>query len=159
MPEKPDPSSTPRSSPPPSIRWRSWPLGESVVRSALLIGGLLAAALAIYLFSRQITLAALALAVLAGAFWRFFLPVEFQLSEKGVDQWYLGRRRHIPWGKIRHHEVCAAGVLLLPDEVRSTLSAFRGLYLPFGIHRDAVLPFVRQYLERADRGQRLAASQ
>jgi len=120
-----------------------------MLRSVLLIGGLAAAAMVVYLFSRQITLAALASVALTAALWRFFLPVEFQLSEKGVDQWYLGRRRHIPWGKIVRHEVCAAGVLLLPDKAPSVLSAFRGLYVPFGPHRDAVLVFVQHYLERA----------
>jgi len=150
MPEKSDSSSTTRRSPPRSIRWRSWPLGENVVRSALVIAGLLAAALTIYLLSRQILLAVLALGALVAALWRFFVPVEFQLSEKGVDQWYLGRRRHIPWGKIARHEICSAGVLLLPDEHRSTLSAFRGLYLPFGANREAALAFVRHYLENTE---------
>ena len=93
----------------------------------------------------------LALVALATALWRFFLPVVFQLSEEGVDQWLFGRRRRIPWQAIRRYEVCSAGVLLLPHEDRPVMAAFRGLYLPWSTHRDEVLVHVHHYLDRPDR--------
>jgi hypothetical protein len=135
---------------PPSLRWRSWPVCDHAVRAAAVVIGLLAAAVAVGWLSGRAYLGLLALAALAAALWRFFLPVAFELSGKGVDQELLGRRRRFPWHVIRRYEICSAGVLLLPDEDRSAMAPFRGLYLPWATHRDEVLAHVHYQLDKPE---------
>jgi hypothetical protein len=150
MPEASD-QKTSTEQPPAPIRWLSWPARDNAAVTSLVVVGLLAAAVVICMFSGRLVLAFLVILVLVAALWRFFLPVEFELSEKGVRQRLFGRQRHIPWQVIRRYEVCSAGVLLLPHEDRSVMAAFRGLYLPWKTHRDEVLAHIHHYLDRADK--------
>ena len=131
----------------PPVHWRSWPLCQSASRSALATAGLLLAALVVYGLAGRVLLALLALAALAAGCARFFLPVEFELSEAGVSQQMFGRHRLIPWRAIARYEVCSAGVLLLADADRSPLAPLHGLYVAWLGNRDEVLTVVRRYLD------------
>lgn len=137
--------------PPPPLLWRSWPVWENGWRSVLVIAGLLAAALVVRLATSQTHLAIAALAVLLIALWRYFVPVTFELSGDGVTQSVLGRKRRIPWRAIGHHETADAGVLLLPEEDPSLMAPLRGLYVPWGSHRDEVLRHIDYYLGKTVR--------
>lgn len=134
---------------PPAVRWRSWPLREQPGRTLVVAVCLLGAGVVVGWSTGRVHLAILAVAALALALWRFFVPVEFALSHQGVDQRLLGRWRRIAWEAIRHYELCPSGVLLLPDEDHSPISVFRGLYLPFADHRPQVLAHVQFYLDRS----------
>ncbi len=149
MSNQSDQSTTIRQAPA-SIRWRSWPLCENAARTCLVTIGLLVAVVLIRWVSGWTYLALLGLLALLVALWRFFLPVEFELSDQGVHQRVFGRQRHIRWQAIARYEVCSAGVLLLPDADRSAMAPFRGLYLPWSTHRDEVLAQVRHYLAGRD---------
>ena len=133
---------------PPSLRWRSWPLAESWSAAILVAVGLLGAGAAVRWATAATHLALLAMAALAVALWRFFLPTSFELNAEGVSQWLFGRRRRIPWRDIRRYQVCSSGVLLLPQADACPLDAYRGLYLPWGKHRPEVLAHVHYYLDR-----------
>ena len=122
-----------------------------------MVVGLLMAGVGVGWLSGEVYLGLAALAALAVALWRFFLPVVFELSEKGVDQRLLGRQRRIPWEAIGRHEVRSAGVLLLPHDDRSAMAPMRGLYLPWASRRDEVLAHVRHYLEHPERSQEFVA--
>ncbi len=134
--------------PPLPIRWRSWPARERLLQTLALVVGLLVAALVIQWLAGQMLLTLLALVALVTALWRFFLPVVFELSEGGVDQWFFGRQRHVPWRAVEGCEVCAAGVLLLPNKDRWPLAPFRGLYVPWTSHRVEVLAHIHHHLDR-----------
>lgn len=134
--------------PPPTLTWRCWPAREHAVGTLIVLAGLAAAGAGVRLLTGQTHLALFAVGVLGLALWRFFLPVAFELNPEGVDQWLLGRHRRVHWTAVRRYEVCSAGVLLLPFADRSAMDAFRGLYLPWGDHREAVLFQVRYYLDR-----------
>ena len=137
-----------RQPPPTPIRWQSWPLRDSGVRTLLVLLGLLVAAVVVRWTTGRTILALVALLALIAALWRYFLPVEFELSQQGVDQWVFGRRRRISWKAVRRYEEYPAGVLLLPHEDRSAMAAFGGLFLPFKTHRDEILAHLRQYTGR-----------
>ena len=128
------------------LRWQSWPLRDDPIRALLVTAGLGAVGLLVRWITGEWHLAALAAAAMAAGGWRFFVPVVFELSGEGVDQWVFGRRRHIPWTAVRCHEAGPDGVLLLPTRERSPLAFLRGLHVPFGAHRDEVLAIVRHYL-------------
>jgi len=132
----------------PSVRWRSWPLVDELPRASLVLLALVAAAAAIHWATGEVSAALLAAAALCVALWRFFLPVWFELSAGGVDQWIFGRRRRIPWGAIHRYEVRSTGVLFLPRADRCPIDAFRGLYLPFSTRREEVLAQIHHYLDR-----------
>ena len=136
-----------RRDPPVPVQWRSWPLREGALRASLVLAGLVAAWAVVRWVTGQMHLALLAMAALGLSLWRFFLPVTFELNAQGVDQWLLGRHRHIPWQAIGGYEVCQAGVLLLPEADCCPIDVFRGLYLPWGSRREEVLAHVRYHLD------------
>lgn len=117
----------------------------------MLIAGLLTAALVVRMATSQTYLAIAALAVLLIALWRYFVPVTFELSSDGVTQSVLGRKRRIPWRAIARHETADAGVLLLGEEDPSLMAPLRGLYVPWGSHRDEVLRHMSYYLGKTVR--------
>ena len=129
------------------IRWRSWPLMKSPVRSGAVLAGVATVGLLVWAAVGNWLLGLLAAAALAVSLWRFFMPVTFALSEYGVDQWVYGRRLRIPWQAIRRYQVCSAGVLLVPHGERTIMAPFRSLYLPWEGHCDEVLAYMRHYLD------------
>ena len=139
--------------PPPPIRWRSWPVRDEPLHSAVIAGGLLIAVVTVYGVAGRAYLAVLALAALAIALRRFFVPVEYELSEDGVDRWLFGRQRRIRWQAVGRYEVCRQGVLLFPYKDLSVLAVFRGLYVPFLSHREEILAHVRHYLDQPEEAQ------
>jgi hypothetical protein len=140
----PSPAPTP-------IRWQSWPLRDERLRALLLLIGIVAVGLLVQTLTGRVYLSLLAVAVLMIASWRFFLPVVIELSDEGVSQQRFGRQHRTAWQSIRRYEVCSTGVLLLPDEDRSILASFRGLFLPWATHRDEVLAHVHHHLDQPAR--------
>lgn len=122
------------------------------MRDNFLIGAAGTAALAgagmlIYWQTDRLHLAVMAVLILAGTAWRFFIPVTFELNAEGVHQWVWGRHRRIPWSEIRRHEIFSSGVLLLPYEQGAPVDVMHGLFLPWGMRRDEILAQLRYYLD------------
>lgn len=92
-----------------------------------------------------LALLALAGVVLAG--WRFFVPIAYQVNAEGVEQFALGLRWKIPWEAIGRYEVADSGVWLLPTRTRRPMDILRGVYLPWGEHREEVLAHIRYHLD------------
>lgn len=132
--------------PPPLVRWRVWPLRDSILQASIVLGGLAAAAVATFQVTQQLHLAVFAVATLAVALRGCFLPTLFELGTNGVNLWVLGRHRRIPWKAIRRQVVSSSGVLLLPHAECCPLDALHGLYLPWGNRREDVLAKVRYHL-------------
>jgi hypothetical protein len=133
----------------PVLRWRSWPLREDLLAALILLIILAVIGLGVRWLTGRTELGLLASCVFLVAMWRYFLPVSFELNSDGVNQWVLGRHRRIPWKLIRQYKVCSRGVLLLPHADYRPVDALRGLYLPWGEHRDEVLTYLRHYLDRS----------
>jgi hypothetical protein len=121
-------------------------LGESLPKSALVLAGLLAAGIGVRGVTGYSHLALLAVAALALSLWRFFLPVDFTLSADGVSESLLGRDRRIPWLAIRRYEMYPKGVLLLPHADATPIDCFRGIFLPWGGHRQEIVTLLNYYL-------------
>ncbi len=138
--------------PPAAIHWRSWPAVEQMGRTGLVVLALVAAAVVIRAVTGHVVLALLGLAALLIALWRYFLPVHYELNGRGVDHWAFGVRRHVPWSAIVRYEVGRTGVLLVPNEDRSAMSALAGMFLPFAENDEAVLLRLRYYLGSAKSG-------
>ncbi|MBN2294457.1 MAG: hypothetical protein JXM70_18655 [Pirellulales bacterium] len=125
--------------PPPSARWRVWPLIDQPVWGVGLLVATTFVGLVTYWITGRPQLALLAIVVIAAAMWRFFLPTSFQLDRNGLEQIRFGYRRRVPWKSIRRHERCQTGVLLLPHSDDCPLDRLRGLFLPWNDNREEVL--------------------
>jgi hypothetical protein len=136
----------PIEAPPAAIRWRSWPAVERPRRTGLVAFVLLAAAVLVRWQTGGTVLALMALAALLAALWRYFLPLRFEVNAHGVERSLFGRARHVPWSAVARYEVCTNGMLLVPTDDDSPMSAFSGLFVPFADNREAVLLRLRYYL-------------
>lgn len=112
----------------------------------MLIWGWVALVVAIYQTTEQSFMTVVAGLVLGLSLWRFFVPVVFELNVDGIHQWRLGRHQLLAWKSIGHYQLHADGVLLLPFADWAPLDAVRGLYLPWGTHREEVLAHLHYHL-------------
>lgn len=133
-----------RRHPPAAVSWRSWPLKEGGRQLWPLVAAALPVAAAAGLTTGDPRWALVALALLAAAAWRFFVPEVFEVNAQGIYQEILGRRRRIPWRAIECCEICGDGLFL--SRGRSPLALLRGSYVPWGDHRAEVLALVDYYL-------------
>lgn len=139
-------TSTSRRTPPPPLRWRSWPMEEGGPAARTLMAALLGMAALVGWSMASAFWALAAFALLGLAAWRYFLPVYFEINHQGIFQEVLGRRSRIAWRSIAGVEVCRHGLLLTPGDV--CCAAARGLYLPWGQHRAEVLALVGYHLQQ-----------
>ncbi len=133
----------------PPLGWRSWPLREDRAHAAMVLLGVLLVGVLVSLLSGRVFLGGLAAGVVALSMWRFFLPVVFEIDHRGLNQWLLGRRRHIPWTAVKRHQVCTAGVLLLSQKDEDRMCPLRGLYVPWSEHRQELLDFIEYHAAEA----------
>lgn len=133
---------------PPPISWRCWPLADGGWRAAALSGVLVGGAAVVAWAMHSLVWGAMALLLLAAAMWRFFVPVVYELSALGVTQ-HIGRRQlRVAWSAVERCEICRDGIYL--SSPGAPLEKLRGLYIPWGNHRDAVLALVHYYVPRVE---------
>lgn len=123
-----------------------WPLRDRPLSSAVALG-LAGGAIWLVVWTTGNRLAGAVIVVLLTlTLWRTCLPVRYQLGAGGVVQSTLGWRRRISWSSIRHYELHAAGALISPDSTSTSLSSLRGLFLPWGGQREALIAQLEHYL-------------
>jgi hypothetical protein len=132
---------------PEEVTLDTWPLRQRPVSSLAVVASGIAVSWLVGWAANHWAVGAIAAAALAITLWRAWLPVRYEIGGGGITQVLFGRwRRRIPWTAILQFQVLTDGVLLLPDASVTPLSALRGLYLPWGRHRDAVLANLDYYL-------------
>lgn len=129
------------------LAWRSWPVVDSLGEFALLTTALVGAP-AMVLQSAGPSYAIFTFLVVLAVTWQKFVPTVFELSALGVMESRLGRTRRIPWMSIDRFVIGHRGVFL--SSRGAPLEALRGLYLPWGPHREHILATLRYYLPRAE---------
>ncbi|HEV3025447.1 MAG TPA: hypothetical protein VGX76_23410 [Pirellulales bacterium] len=140
--------SAPRRTPPPAVRWRSWPIAEGgrpMGWLAALEAGMMAA---VGTTTSSVGWSLAAGGLLAAAAWRALVPIAFEINSQGIAQEVFGRRHRISWRSVASCVVCRDGLWLSPTAGRRSFHA--GLYLPWGVHRAEVLALVDYYLPRDD---------
>jgi hypothetical protein len=137
----------PRAATPVPVAWRSWPIVDSLGEFFFLTISSGAAIGAAYRFAGPLTAIAAAV-VLTFVSWRYFVPTFFELSALGVSENCLGRKRRIPWISIDRYVVGRKGAYL--SSAGAPLELLRGLYLPWGPHREQIVAVLRYYLPRAE---------
>lgn len=129
------------------LAWRSWPVVDSLGEFALLTTALVGAP-AIVLQSAGPGYAIFAFLAVLTVTWRSFVPTVFELSALGITETRLGRTRRIPWMSIDRFLIGTRGVFL--SSRGAPLEMLRGLYVPWGVHREQILATLRYYLPRAE---------
>lgn len=147
------PASSPRiapvvGSPPEEIHLISWPLrDEGAGPWVLLLGAATLAGTTGY-FAQSLPIGLLFLAALWLSLWRLWLPVRYDLGQRGVVETVLGRQSRIGWSHVAGYEVRRNGVLLLATHEPTLLRTLQARYVPWGGRRSQVLEMVRYYLDR-----------
>ena len=110
------------------LSWRVHPAAQRPGRAALvgiiIVGLTLGSA-----WYAGVAMGVLALLLLAGSLWPFFVPTTYRLTSWGVEQHRWPSRQQRPWSAFRRFQVDRRGVLLSPFPHPSRLDPFRGMYL------------------------------
>ena len=130
----------------PVLQLTSWvPANEPL---PVMIGG--AASLAFLWFVQrtagQTWITVLAAVALAAALWRMWLPIDFELDARGIQQIVLGRRRFWPWSHFARYEVDPQGVALIRDPRAYPLARAKGLYISAAREHVELVQLVDLYL-------------
>jgi hypothetical protein len=127
-----------------------WPLRDRPLSSAFALALAAGASWLAVLATGSPRVGAIVAVMLSLTLWRTCLPVRYQLTSGGVVQSVLGWRRRIGWSSIHRYELHTEGALLSPDSAITSLSPLRGLYLPWGTQREAVISQLEYYLPASD---------
>ena len=133
--------------PPPTVRWKAWPLRDRWWATPAVLGACILVAGLVYLASQRIHLAIFAAVLLALAGWRLILPVKFDLDQDGVHQSIGKRYRCIPWTEIGHYEIDKRGVFFSPFKESCPTDAMRSVYIPWGAHKDEIMSHINFFLD------------
>jgi len=138
---------------PPAAAWRSWPLVEHPFWALGVLVGWGGLGWLVWITTAAPHLVVLALAAVALAGWRFYVPVTFELNAEGIHYWIFGRHRCVSWQSVGRYQLQRSGVLVFPLGSQSPADAFRALFIPWGSKRQLVLSHLEHYLgpERKDR--------
>jgi len=139
---------TSRSATPVPIVWRVWPVIDSVWELLGLSAVLVVVPLLTWSLTGRTALTVLCTAAVGAVVWRNFFPTVCEVNALGVTQRLFGRTKRIPWLSIDRYVVGRKGVFL--TSAGAPLELFRGLYLPWGSHREQILTSLRYYLPHAD---------
>jgi hypothetical protein len=128
---------------PSALRWRSWPLVERPTLAWAGVGVLLAISIAVGFVAASLATGGLAFAALLLSVWRSMVPVDFELGPDGITQTILGRKRHLRWREFGVVRTGPRGLLLLLTDQPTAFDVLRGVYVPWGKHRDTIQAIIQ----------------
>ena len=136
---------------PPSatIRWRSWPLADDLRWSWVLPAGILGVGALVSWLGGGWLVGLAAVAALALVFWRYLLPVTYEICSLGVRRYALGRMRLVPWTAIRAYQLRSIGALFFQQSDPTPIDVLSSLFVPYPDNEDEVVVAVRLYLPHA----------
>ena len=108
---------------------------------------------------QSVSVALLALIILAASLWRYFIPLRYAFyGDRLVVRSPFHQLRR-PWSDFRSFYVDRNGVLLSPFIKRSRLENFRGVYVRFGENQAEVIDFIeRKVADYTNGKQQIQAS-
>jgi len=127
------------------LRWQCWPLRDDALRSAMVLGGLLGVGLLVRWITGQTHLALAAAGLLGATFWRYFVPITYELNDRGLERRVLGRQLWIGWEAIQRWEAGPDGVLVYLQSQPGLWGWFRAIYVPWGPDVQQLLGRLRAY--------------
>jgi hypothetical protein len=137
-----------RAATPVPIAWRSWPVIDSVWELLGLSTVVVGVPAVVWSSSNNLPVAVACGLVAAFTVWKSYVPTTYEINALGVTSRTLGRSRRIPWISIDRFIVGRKGVFLTSSG--APLEFLRGLYIPWGRHREQILSSLRYYLPHAE---------
>jgi hypothetical protein len=137
-----------RAATPVPIAWRSWPVIDSVWELLGLSTVVVGVPAVVWSSSNNLPVAVACGLVAAFTVWKNYVPTTYEINALGVTSRTLGRSRRIPWISIDRFIVGRKGVFLTSSG--APLEFLRGLYIPWGRHREQILSSLRYYLPHAE---------
>lgn len=129
----------------PLAEWTAHPARSRPDRVWLVACVVLLTAGAVLASLQSAFLAALAVVILLVAVAPFLFPTRYVLTEDGIEERRLGRRRARRWEDLRRLQVGPGAALVSPFARKSWLDRHRGLIVMFdGADRDAVVAVLRE---------------
>ncbi|MEW6685046.1 MAG: hypothetical protein AB1393_02415 [Candidatus Edwardsbacteria bacterium] len=124
------------------LKWSIHPIRLSKWRAVIAILVPLLIWILIYFWFHSLFWLILAILLLSGAIWPFFVITHYQMDEQGVTVKRVFYTIKRDWSKIRNFYPDRQGVLLSPFTKPSRLENFRGLYILFGDKKEEVLSYL-----------------
>jgi len=124
---------------PAAFEWSVHPFMESRARAVLSVAAPLLVAALVHLWMHAWLWTVLALALLGSAEVPFFLKTAYRFDADGVSLRRAGVAQAKKWDQLKTYYPDRNGVLLSPFARPYWLENFRGIYLQYGRHREAVL--------------------
>lgn len=131
---------------PPTARVRVWPLRDEPVRSAAVIGVVVAVSLAAAAAVNKVAIGCLLFGLLCLTVRRLWYPVTYEFGPKGLVYSTLGWRRRVIWANMVRYEIFPDGVLLSPLSASQPLCTLRGVFIRFNDQREELLAALDFYL-------------
>jgi len=87
-------------------------------------------------------LGVLAVLLLSGSLWPFFMPTTYRFTTEGIEQqrWPTTQKRS--WSYFRRFDVDPRGILMSPFKTPSRLDPFRGMYLLTANDREELIAII-----------------
>lgn len=123
----------------PDFEWRVHPFMESRLRAILSVAAPLVISFLVHLWLGSWLWTGLGFLLLVSAELPFFLISYCRFDAQGASMRRAGTTISKRWEQLKSYYPDRNGVLLSPFTRPFWLENFRGLYLPFGRHRDEVL--------------------
>ena len=131
-----------------SLKWVSHPfLDDGPLKSSLLVVFILGLSIGVYFTFGGFLYAGITFAFLFFSLSRYFLPVQYELTEMEVRISHLGFTRVMLWRNCRNLYTHREGIYLSSFARPSPLDAFRGCFLRFKANREEVIAFARSKME------------
>ncbi len=123
--------------------WRSHPAKQGGRKLWIALGAMVGIPLALWpLYGPFFGL--MALVILGGSLFPFFLPTRYVLYAGGLESVFLGVHRRFMWSQFRSYYPDPNGVLLSPFAHPSRLENFRGIYLRYDGQSEHVLRIIAE---------------
>lgn len=129
------------------MTWTSHPARTRPRDLALVLAVAFTTAGAVLLAFHSLFLVVLAVTILTVSVAAFLFPTHYVISDWGVQERRLGRRRERPWRDLRRVQIGPGAVLLSPFHKATWMDRYRGLLLHLdGADRRAVIECIRGHM-------------
>jgi hypothetical protein len=137
------------------LKWTAHPARQRPRELVLVLSVLLLTMGAVLSTFQSLFFALLAATILIAAVASFLFPTHYEISEWGIREQRLGRKRARPWNELRRLQLGDRGALLSPFARASWMDRYRGVTLLFdGVDRATVVANLQDRFAAASEPER-----
>jgi len=149
---KPPPEEKPAGDPGQKLTWVCHPAKKNMRVTILVSLFILVIMVVVYFATYSPFFTILAFVILFGSLASYYFPARYELTEDKIIVKTKMQTQIKTWSQYRTFYPDKNGVLLSPFARPSRLENFRGIYIRFWNNRDEVMAFVRERMEKNQKG-------